>query len=64
MTSDDAVQRAEDSQPDPRTQQDPDGDPGQVNPRDLRGVESEDGAATDDATDTDGDPETLNPREA
>ncbi|WP_432574640.1 hypothetical protein [Kineococcus sp. SYSU DK005] len=44
---------------------DPDGDPGQLNPRDLRGVTTGDGAAQDaDATDDpDGDPEQLNPRD-
>lgn len=46
----------------PAPGEDSDADPGQLNPRDLRGVESEDGVATDDGTDTDGDPETLNPR--
>ena len=44
---------------------DPDGDPGQLNPRDLRGVPTGDGAATDPdvADDPDGDPEQLNPRD-
>ncbi|NIZ91063.1 hypothetical protein [Kineococcus rubinsiae] len=50
---------------DTTTEQDPDGDPGQLNPRDERGVESEDGVAADTAAgdaDPDGDPEQLNPR--
>ena len=57
MTSDDAAER------DPNNQPDPDADPGQLNPRDLRGVESEDGAAEADGSDTDADPGTLNPRD-
>ena len=47
---------------DTTTEQDPDGDPGQLNPRDERGVESEDGVAEDDGPDPDGDPGQLNPR--
>jgi len=48
------------------TEPDPDGDPGQLNPRDLTDVPSEDTVAEDgadaDPADSDGDPEQLNPR--
>ena len=48
------------------TEPDPDGDPGQLNPRDLTDVPSEDTVAADGAgdavADSDGDPEQLNPR--
>ncbi|WP_337059504.1 hypothetical protein [Kineococcus sp. G2] len=50
----------------PSTEQtDPDADPGQLNPRDLRGVSTGDGAAADPGPqdDPDGDPEQLNPRD-
>ncbi|WP_369055648.1 hypothetical protein [Kineococcus terrestris] len=51
--------------PDPAV--DPDGDPGELNPRDLRGEETGDGADTSrdggEAPDTDADPEQLNPRD-
>ncbi|NAZ74408.1 hypothetical protein GTQ99_03080 [Kineococcus sp. T13] len=46
---------------DPDLEQDPDGDPGQLNPRDLRGVPTGDGAQDDGETDAD--PEQLNPRD-
>ncbi len=44
---------------------DPDGDPGELNPRDLRGVQTGDGAAQDPGAedDPDGDPQQLNPRD-
>jgi len=52
--------------PDTTTDVDPDGDPGQLNPRDLTDVPSEDTVAEDgadaDSADSDGDPEQLNPR--
>ncbi|WP_432543879.1 hypothetical protein [Kineococcus sp. SYSU DK002] len=52
----------------PETGTDPDGDPGQLNPRDLRGTPTGDDVAqdgTDDgARDEDGDPRNLNPRDA
>ncbi|WP_432561645.1 hypothetical protein [Kineococcus sp. SYSU DK003] len=40
---------------------DPDADPEELNPRDLRDTDSEDGARSGDEADTDADPETLNP---
>lgn len=43
------------------TPDDSDGDPGQLNPRDLRGVPSGDGAQVDGEPDAD--PEALNPRD-
>ena len=39
---------------------DPDADPGNLNPQDLRGVETGDGALAEEETDSD--PEQLNPR--
>ncbi|GAB3216368.1 hypothetical protein GCM10027586_08770 [Kineococcus gypseus] len=44
---------------------DPDGDPAELNPRDLRGVSTGDGAAADPGAgdDPDADPEQLNPRD-
>lgn len=49
---------------DDETQQAPDqdGDPGQLNPRDLRDVDSEDGARQ--GGEPDADPEQLNPRDS
>lgn len=44
------------------TAPDSDADPGQLNPRDLRDVDSGDGAL--DEGEPDGDPEQLNPRGA
>lgn len=44
------------------TTPDSDADPGQLNPRDLRDVDSGDGAL--DEGEPDGDPEQLNPRGA
>ena len=46
----------------PETTPDTDADPGQLNPRDLRDVPSEDGVRDDQGTDADADPEQLNPR--
>jgi hypothetical protein len=51
---------------DPKTPEDTDGDPGTLNPRDLRDVASGDGAREDEGgenQDADADPESLNPRD-
>lgn len=48
--------------PGPETEPDSDADPGQLNPRDLRDVPSEDGVRDDQGADADADPEQLNPR--
>jgi len=55
---------SDDATPPGTTEPDPDGDPGQLNPRDLIDVPSEDTVAEDGAgqDDADADPEALNPR--